>query len=535
MTRASPSSWKSADPLAGGGTGCRLKKADVLRDVFPAQISVERLQLDQACAVCQGDFSEDVSENRTWESSLSRRASSPEASCSDGSSSSLFSDDLSSGSGAAETSSSSDLGSSTELAPLGLISGCVHSFHHVCIQNWGFQQNTCPQCKRRFSWLACYSREGCRMKVTYVRNRNLKVDGPVVSAFSDGAVCPVCLDTIENGGGVISCDGCSAFHHLACAGAPVNRSELLNGLWFCQKCVCEEMCVDREGQPISASRLTFWGFYETGRRRRLRRASAASRFPASQNSNHQVSSRARRLAGRLVRSSSHAHSATSRSNHDTLDEVLDRSLREAQEAWQQYHSGAGAAARESLPGSAGTAADEFLEEAQGVSANSISCRRECDGALHVSSAYPLDEEQSSADGAVLAASRATLQADVCGPPSASDSPTASEQGQIPDHLSNSARCHQSEPVCVRLVLSPAASADITSEEAALSIVDPRVVTDAGVEPDALPEENTVSVETRDQSCTVSMTRRIPTETSAEKAWRSDKNANGKASTAGRSG
>lgn len=395
MTRTC-SARKRVHSFTGGGLRCRLKKAEVLRDVFPEQVSVERLQLDQACAVCQGDFSEDGVGAGTQESSMSRRIRPPEASRSEQPCSPLCSDDRFPSSGSAGASGGHDLGAAPELLPLGLISGCFHSFHHVCIQSWGFQQNTCPQCKRRFRWLACYSREGHRMGLAYVRHKNLKVDSSEVSSASGGAVCPVCQEAIEGGGGIISCDGCSVLHHVTCSGAPVNRSVLLNGLWFCRNCVGEGRCVDREGQHISPNRLTAWGFYESSPRRSLRRAQAATSNSITwQHSSHQGTSRGRRLSGRLVRPSSYAGRVASRSNNrDVLGEVLDRSVREADEAWQQYHSGANTGSGETV---SVAEADDY---GGGFCAQSTDSRAPCrDGTGEVSdaSAVSSNDERRSAD------------------------------------------------------------------------------------------------------------------------------------------
>lgn len=57
-------------------------------------------------------------------------------------------------------------------AQVGLVDRCAHVFHYDCVEKWAKRENSCPQCKQRFIWLASYSPNGDRTSLTRVKKRN---------------------------------------------------------------------------------------------------------------------------------------------------------------------------------------------------------------------------------------------------------------------------------------------------------------------------------------------------------------------------
>ncbi|CEM19298.1 unnamed protein product [Vitrella brassicaformis CCMP3155] len=56
---------------------------------------------------------------------------------------------------------------------LGLIDTCPHAFHYKCIETWASQENSCPQCKKRFIAMACYTNTGRRQSWRFVDEAHL--------------------------------------------------------------------------------------------------------------------------------------------------------------------------------------------------------------------------------------------------------------------------------------------------------------------------------------------------------------------------
>ncbi|XP_053993012.1 uncharacterized protein LOC128884042 isoform X2 [Hylaeus volcanicus] len=159
------------------------------------------------------------------------------------------------------------------LALIGLINCCSHTFHFKCILAWSSQENSCPQCKRRFTFLAGYS---CVDGVQHVKRRVAHVDQhykpqafrpPTVQrvqrqqAQQNCVSCFLCFsiyqdlttETLQNEW--LQCSGdhgvCRVACHQFCFDQltfPLSISNELRSLWFCPFCIRENRCVTAQRQ-----------------------------------------------------------------------------------------------------------------------------------------------------------------------------------------------------------------------------------------------------------------------------------------------
>nr|PIM02347.1 PHD-finger domain-containing protein [Toxoplasma gondii COUG] len=278
----------------------RMTKSYVMTEVFPEVVQLSRLQLDQACAVCLGEFQEDNCAEED-ETSPGTTAAKPSTHVIDISESPAVSVDpsppaassssppyvrrrrLSRMKPSALSSRDSPASSRQSLLPLGLISCCSHVFHHVCIEKWCTRENSCPQCKCRFSWLASYSRTGEREAVTRVRKLDQAAaytehDTMAASHFLGTLhrdwMCPACGQTVrQDDRDFLVCEeqSCGERYHRACCLLSPEHADI-SLPWICVDCrESGRPCIDCEGRRMPRQYITEDGFFLAHRRRQPRR------------------------------------------------------------------------------------------------------------------------------------------------------------------------------------------------------------------------------------------------------------------------
>lgn len=135
-------------------------------------------------------------------------------------------------------------------AQLGLIDNCIHVFHYDCVEKWSQTENSCPQCKVRFFWLASYNKKGQRCSVQRVEKKDQ--EGEEDEDFEDIQVCEKCKE-VGDELTLLLCDGmhgtCNAAYHVGCVGlAAVPR-----GAWFCPDCTERGFDTDARGRRGNGS------------------------------------------------------------------------------------------------------------------------------------------------------------------------------------------------------------------------------------------------------------------------------------------
>lgn len=150
---------------------------------------------------------------------------------------------------------------------------CRHSFHLECILSWSARENSCPQCKRRFCFIAGYSRhDGCRRLYRRVRHIDQK---PVVttphprqsprprrSTPQPQRFCFLCseaqsVESRTDQDAWLFCSGdrghCTTSCHRRCLPLPefsTADSCSQRRPWFCPYCIRENRCVDSRRRRI---------------------------------------------------------------------------------------------------------------------------------------------------------------------------------------------------------------------------------------------------------------------------------------------
>lgn len=128
---------------------------------------------------------------------------------------------------------------------IGLVDNCAHVFHLDCVERWSGTENSCPQCKLRFFWLAGYSCKGIRESLTRVERRDQ--EGEDEDDFEDVQICESCHE-IGDEGSLLLCDGmngtCNSAYHAACVGLRT----IPRGSWFCPDCVDRGFDTDSQGR-----------------------------------------------------------------------------------------------------------------------------------------------------------------------------------------------------------------------------------------------------------------------------------------------
>jgi len=132
-----------------------------------------------------------------------------------------------------------------ESAEVGAIDNCTHVFHHECAQKWSQTENSCPQCKTRFFWLACYDEFGKRSSLARIESKDQEEQEE--EAFDDISVCERCKQ-VGDESQLLLCDGmhgtCNATFHVACVGL----DSVPRGSWFCPDCIERGFDVDAQGR-----------------------------------------------------------------------------------------------------------------------------------------------------------------------------------------------------------------------------------------------------------------------------------------------
>ncbi|CAE7186483.1 PHRF1 [Symbiodinium microadriaticum] len=130
-------------------------------------------------------------------------------------------------------------------AQVGAIDNCTHLFHHSCVEKWSETENSCPQCKTRFFWLAAYDESCNRTSLTRIESRDQEEQED--EAFEEISVCEMCHQ-VGDESQLLLCDGmhgtCNATFHVACVGL----QEVPRGSWFCPDCIERGFDVDAQGR-----------------------------------------------------------------------------------------------------------------------------------------------------------------------------------------------------------------------------------------------------------------------------------------------
>lgn len=136
-------------------------------------------------------------------------------------------------------------------AKVGVLDNCTHIFHHECADRWSQTENTCPQCKVRFFWLAAYGSSGKRVSLVKVESKDQEEQED--AQFEEITVCEKCKE-VGDESQLLLCDGmngtCNAPFHYTCVGL----SCVPRGAWFCPDCVERGFDTDAVGRrgPDSA-------------------------------------------------------------------------------------------------------------------------------------------------------------------------------------------------------------------------------------------------------------------------------------------
>eukprot|EP00933_Yihiella_yeosuensis_P038131 TRINITY_DN3208_c0_g2_i1.p1 TRINITY_DN3208_c0_g2~~TRINITY_DN3208_c0_g2_i1.p1 ORF type:complete len:349 (-),score=68.74 TRINITY_DN3208_c0_g2_i1:135-1181(-) len=137
-------------------------------------------------------------------------------------------------------------------AKVGLIDNCQHIFHFDCVSTWSKTENSCPQCKQRFFWLASYSSKGKRASLEKVERKDQ--EGEEDPEYEDVQVCEHCKE-VGDESRLLLCDGmngtCNAPYHIECVGL----TDVPKGSWFCPDCVERGFDTDSRGRRGTGQRL----------------------------------------------------------------------------------------------------------------------------------------------------------------------------------------------------------------------------------------------------------------------------------------
>ncbi|CAK9118687.1 unnamed protein product [Durusdinium trenchii] len=126
---------------------------------------------------------------------------------------------------------------------VGAIDNCTHLFHYECVEKWSQTENSCPQCKVRFFWMAGYGADQ-RLSLSKVESKDQEEQEE--EEFEEISICERCKEAGDEAK-LLLCDGmhgtCNATFHYTCVGL----SAVPRGSWFCPDCLERGFDVDARG------------------------------------------------------------------------------------------------------------------------------------------------------------------------------------------------------------------------------------------------------------------------------------------------
>jgi len=128
---------------------------------------------------------------------------------------------------------------------VGATDNCTHIFHYECVEKWSQTENSCPQCKVRFFWMAAYGGNDRRESLTKVESKDQEEQEE--EQFEDISVCEKCNE-VGDPAKLLLCDGmhgtCNATFHYTCVGL----TEVPHDSWFCPDCLERGFDIDARGR-----------------------------------------------------------------------------------------------------------------------------------------------------------------------------------------------------------------------------------------------------------------------------------------------
>eukprot|EP00435_Cladocopium_sp_Y103_P064344 s17_g26.t1 len=128
---------------------------------------------------------------------------------------------------------------------VGATDNCTHIFHYECVEKWSQTENSCPQCKVRFFWMAAYGSDHQRQSLMKVESKDQEEQEE--EEFEEVSICEKCKE-VGDEAKLLLCDGmhgtCNATFHYTCVGL----SGVPRGSWFCPDCTDRGFDIDGRGR-----------------------------------------------------------------------------------------------------------------------------------------------------------------------------------------------------------------------------------------------------------------------------------------------
>lgn len=128
---------------------------------------------------------------------------------------------------------------------VGATDNCTHIFHYECVEKWSQTENSCPQCKVRFFWMAAYGSDHQRQSLMKVESKDQEEQEE--EEFEEVSICEKCKE-VGDEAKLLLCDGmhgtCNATFHYTCVGL----SGVPRGSWFCPDCTERGFDIDARGR-----------------------------------------------------------------------------------------------------------------------------------------------------------------------------------------------------------------------------------------------------------------------------------------------